>query len=266
MFRKLFAILLIFVLCVPALLPALAENTMQQGSMYVNTANGKALRFRSSKSTSADNILKEIPYGDKVYVLSWDGTWARIKYDSAVGYVVKKHLSIARPEPYETVAAARAQAAAVKQAERELRAANSKLDRSKLKSVPEYDVTVRIGVNDMTVPAYRKAELGSETVVMYGDGARLTVQAQNKSWAKVYDGITDQTGYMLLEDLEPDLVEEELLEDDDDSAPAAGGAGNDGSAADGTAEEDGTPASSEPTPVPEDYYDDLYLSEDDEDL
>ena len=86
--KRLSAFLLAAVLCCVLVLSALAAGTMQQGSMYVNTANGKALRFRSSKSTSADNILDEIPYGTKVYVTSWDGTWARIRYNSAVGYVV----------------------------------------------------------------------------------------------------------------------------------------------------------------------------------
>ena len=266
LFRKISSVLLILILFTLAAAPALADNTMQQGSMYVNTANGKALRFRSSQSTSEDNILTEIPYGTKVFVLSWNGSWARIRYNSAVGYVVKKHLSIARPEPYETVAAQRAQAAAEKQEAREIRAANAKLDRSKLRSVPEYDVTVRIGVAAMTVPAYTKADLGSAVAARYEDGARLTVQASNKSWAKVYDGASDRTGYMLLEDLESDLVEEELLDDDDDIATAAvnEAAGDTENGENASEKADELPASSEPTPVPEGYYDDLYLDEDDE--
>ena len=109
--KKILALVLALVM-VMSVASALAANTMQQGSMYVNTANGKALRFRSSKSTSADNILDEIPYGTKVYVTSWDGTWARIRYNSAVGYVVQKHLSIARPDSFEAVQAQRAEEAA----------------------------------------------------------------------------------------------------------------------------------------------------------
>lgn len=215
MFRKAFSLLLVLVCCSLILLPALAANTMQQGSMYVNTANGKALRFRSSRSTSADNVLKEIPYGAKVFVLDWDGSWARIRYDCAVGYVVQKHLSIARPEPYAEVEAQRAQAAAVRAQEKEVKAANAKLDHAKIKSVLAYDVTVRVGVSEMTVPCFRTNDLSSQVIAQYGDGARLTVLAENKSWAKIYDGAADQTGYMLLEDLEPDLVEEELLADDE---------------------------------------------------
>ena len=264
--KKIASLLLVLVLLILAVAPSLGAGTMQQGSMYVNTANGKALRFRSSKSTSANNVLTEIPYGTKVYVLSWDGSWARIRYNSAVGYVVQKHLTIARPEPFETVAAQRAQAAAVRQAERELKAANARLDRSKLRAVLGYDVAVRVGVQEMTVTAYQKADLTSAPVAYYEDGARLTIQAQNRSWAKIYDGAADLTGYMLLEDLEPDLIEEEILEDDiipsaAPNPPAALGAETQaGAASEGdSAEQNSSPE--EPTPVPQNYYDDLYLDE-----
>ena len=267
--KRVVSLLLMLVLLVSAAVPALGAGTMQQGSMYVNTANGKALRFRSSKSTSANNVLTEIPYGTKVYVLNWDGTWARVRYNSAVGYVVQKHLSIARPEPFETVVAQRAQAAAVRQAERELKAANARLDRSKLRAVVEYDVTVRVGVTEMTVTAYQKADLTSASVAHYEDGARLTVQAQNRSWAKIYDGAADLTGYMLLEDLEMDLIEEEILEDDvfPSSPPNQPAAPDAESQTEFSSEGEPMPESeqnlspAEATPVPENYYDDLYLDE-----
>lgn len=194
---------------------AALADTMQQGSMYVSTANGRALRFRSSKSTTADNILAEIPYGTKVYVLNWDGTWARIRYNSAVGYVVKKHLTIARPEPFETVQALRAQAEAQKAKEREIRAANRKLDHSRLKKTDSYDVTVRTGVDGLTAFVYKKADLTSAILRSYDEGVRLSVTAKNRDWAMVYDGARDEeVGYMLLEDLEEDIMEEEILEED----------------------------------------------------
>ena len=193
---------------------SLAEGSMQQGSMYVNTANGRALRFRSSKSTSADNVLSEIPYGTKVYVLDWDGTWARIRYNSAVGYVVKKHLTIVRPESYEAVQAQKAREEYIRQQERELKARNRKLDHSRLKQVDAYDVTVRTGVTELTALMYKKADLTSELLFSYQEGARLEVISKNRDWALVYDGAADQTGYMLLADLEEDLMEEEILEDE----------------------------------------------------
>jgi|GEM_PF-5001567 len=214
MFKRLCAACVLLTLALLLIVPAFAAD-MQQGSMYVNTANGKALRFRSSKSTSTtENILTEIPYGTKVYVLDWDGTWARIRYNSAVGYVVQKHLSIAKPEDYATVQANRETEKAEKEALKQLKAENAKLDQSKLKTVDEYDVTVRTGVEDLEVSIYKKANLTSDVVETVTEGARLVVRAENEDWAEIYDGATDQSGYMLLEDLEKDIIEDELLEDD----------------------------------------------------
>ena len=213
MYRRFGAFLLLIICCLMAVSPALAAGEMQQGSMYVNTANGKALRFRSSKSTSADNVLTEIPYGTKVYVLSWDGTWARIRYNSAVGYVVKKHLSIGRPEAYAEVTAQREAEKAEKQKLQELRQANAKLDQSRVKKVTAYDVTVVTGVRELKAKMYQKANLTATVTAEYEEGFPLVIQAQNKSWAQVYDGAADTTGYMLLEDLVIDIVEDELLED-----------------------------------------------------
>ena len=217
MFRRLLSVFLLLVLSLAILAPALAAGEMQMGSMYVNTANGKALRFRSSKSTTKDNVLTEIPYGTKVYVLSWDGTWARIRYNSAVGYVVKKHLSIARPEDYSTVSSRKAAEKAAKEAynqrQKELKAANAKLDQSKLKKVAANDVTVLTGVEDLKVPVYQKASLLAAIIAEYDEGTPLTVRAANQDWAQVYNGADDSTGYILLEDLVEDIVEEELLED-----------------------------------------------------
>ena len=251
--KRLISFLVLLVL-LAGILPAAMAADMQEGSMYVNTANGRALRFRSSKSTSPSNVLAEIPYGTKVYVLDWDGTWARVRYNGAVGYVVKKFLTIARPEPYETVVAKREaekaaqaaareaarQEAAAKKAEREaareaakqeaaakkaeqeaakaalkeLKAQNAALDQSKVKPVEEYDVTVRVGVVDLGVNLYSKPNLTSIVLTEYMDGERLVVQAQNRDWALVYNGGTDDIGYMLLEDLEPDLVENEILDEE----------------------------------------------------
>ena len=214
MFRRCMAavIVLSVLLCLCA--SAFAANSMQVGSMYVNTANGRALRFRSSKSTSADNVLAEIPYGTKVYVVNWDGTWARVRYNSAVGYVVKKHLSIARPEPYETVQAQRAAQEAIKQQEKELKAENSRLDHSRVKTVDRYDVTVRTGVAEMRANLYAEANLTGKILTSFEEGARLEVTQQNRDWARIWDPVDGYTGYMLLEELEPDIMEEELLEDE----------------------------------------------------
>jgi len=214
LFRRCMAAMIVLSVLLCLCASALAANSMQVGSMYVNTANGRALRFRSSKSTSADNVLAEIPYGTKVYVVNWDGTWARVRYNSAVGYVVKKHLSIARPEPYETVQAQRAAQEAIKQQEKELKAENSRLDHSRVKAVDRYDVTVRTGVAEMRANLYAEANLTGKILTSFEEGARLEVTQQNRDWARIWDPVDGYTGYMLLEELEPDIMEEELLEDE----------------------------------------------------
>lgn len=274
MIKRPSSIILVLVLLLGLALPAFAAD-MQEGSMYVNTANGRALRFRSEKNTNSDNILAEIPYGTKVYVLDWDSTWAKVRYNGAVGYVVKKFLTIARPKDYETVVAEReaakiaaaeakrlaaeaakaqkeadaaakkaaqeaakaqkeAEAAAKKaaqeaekaqkeaerlekEAEKErlkaLKEENAKLDQTKIQTIDEYDVTVRVGVVDLAVNLYSKPDLTSDVLAEYMDGVRLLVRAANADWALVYNGENDDVGYMLLTDLEPDVMEEEILDD-----------------------------------------------------
>ena len=272
--KRFVSLMLALLLVLGAFSAALAAK-MQEGSMYVNTANGKALRFRSSKNTDSGNILREIPYGTKVYVLDWDGTWARVRYDGVVGYVNKNYLTIARPLPHATVVAMReaekaaqkaareaarqqailkkaedaaareaakeqaaqkkAEEAAAREAEQEaarlqaamlkaeeeaaqkaanrLRIENAKLDQSTVKTIDPYDVTVRVGVVDLGVNVYERANLTSPVLTEYMDGVRLVVLGQNKDWALVYNGSSDSTGYMLRKDLEEDIVEDVLLED-----------------------------------------------------
>jgi len=81
--------------------------------------------------------------------------------------------------------------------------------------VVSYDVTVRTGTSGPSAALYEKADLTANILDYYSEGDRLTVRQANKSWARVYDGATDRMGYMLLEELEEDLFEEELLEDDE---------------------------------------------------
>lgn len=224
MTRRIIAVLLLLSLMLLCVSPSLAEG-MQTGSMYVFTPNGRALRFRTTRSTSADNVICEIPYGTKVYVLDWDGTWALIQYNGSDGYVVKKYLQIARPDPFEEVQAAakqakldKAAAAVQKELEKQERAAlqarQNKLDRSTVKTVEAYDATVQLGYDGGETNLYKKASLLSDVLQVYPDGTRLTVLAQNKDWARVYNGSLDLEGFVLLEDLIPDEVEEEMLDED----------------------------------------------------
>ena len=69
-------------------------------------------------------------------------------------------------------------------------------------------------MKDLGANLYEKADLTGEIVLTYEEGTRLEVTAKNRDWAQVYHGGTERTGFMLLEDLEEDLVEDELLEDE----------------------------------------------------
>ena len=214
MFRRVSCLTLTVLLLFCAVLPAFA-NDMKLEGMYVNTPNGKALNFRSSKSTrSDDNILDWIPYGTKVFVTNWDGTWATIKYNGATAYVVQKYLSIARPKDFSEVQADGENAKAAKELEKALKAENAKLDQSKVKKLDlPYDVTVLVEVEELAAPVYKKPSLLEEVLTRYESGTLLTVIAENKDWAEVYNGEKDETGYMLLSDLEADIMEEEVIAD-----------------------------------------------------
>ncbi len=210
--RRRIPALLLAVLLLAASLTALAEN-MQKGSMYVFTPNGKTLHFRATRSTTEDNIIMEIPYGSKVYVVSWDGTWARIQYGGETGYVVKRYLKLGPAADYEEVRAEKDQQQLEKEARQALQARQKTLDRSSVKTVPSYDVTVQLGFEGAEAVLYAKPNLLSDVLGVYPEGSRLVVRGVNRDWARVYDGAGDLTGYMLLEELSVDEVEEEELTD-----------------------------------------------------
>lgn len=193
-------------------LPVQAD-TMQKGSMYVYTPNGRSLHFRTTRSTGENNIICEIPYGTKVYVVSWDGTWARIQYSGTTGYVVKRFLHLGQPAPYEVVQAENEKKDAAKEERKALSAAQKKLDKSTIKKVAEYDATVRVDVEGGVTNLYSKSNLLSDILKICPSGTRFTVLGQNSDWAKVYDGASDKTGYVLLADLEADEVDDELILD-----------------------------------------------------
>ena len=68
-------------------------------------------------------------------------------------------------------------------------------------------------VEELAAPVYKKPSLLEEVLTRYESGTLLTVIAENKDWAEVYNGEKDETGYMLLSDLEADIMEEEVIAD-----------------------------------------------------
>lgn len=193
-------VLLLTVLVCPAF--AAGKGQMKEGSMYVNTANHKTLHFRLEPKSASDNIIGEIPYGAKVFVVSWSGGWARVKYNGMYGYVSTSFLSAGRPGQQDT-------------GEKETVSAevSDGTDSSDLKAV-SYDVTVVTETSEGTVKMLGEPRMSAPLLMLCENGTRLSVIGENRDWAQVVEGESGTTGYMLKTFLVEDLVEEEILEDE----------------------------------------------------
>lgn len=84
--KKFIAIILAIVSLMCMIIPASAEGT----TMWVHSGT---LRLRSSRSTSANNIICSIPDGMPVVVLEDLGTWSRVEYNNHTGYVMDRYLT-----------------------------------------------------------------------------------------------------------------------------------------------------------------------------
>lgn len=74
---------------------------------YVTTSNGKALNFRSTASSTADNVIATIPNGTQLIITSKGSTWCKTTYNGRAGYVMTAFLSFpaaatATPKPTKT--------------------------------------------------------------------------------------------------------------------------------------------------------------------
>lgn len=72
------------------------------GTALVKTANGGSLRMRSSPTTSANNVMMNIPYGALVTVLSRGAEWTQVRYNARDGYVMSGFLQFSSGEPVVT--------------------------------------------------------------------------------------------------------------------------------------------------------------------
>lgn len=216
--KRLICIICALMLLCAFVIPALAVN--YEGSMYVYTKNGKALRFRTSRSTTEDNVICQIPVGTKVFVLGTNGSWAKIKYNGITGWVMKGYLSPSRVDPNERSIVTKAPAAKTEKPSKQTAkpadsptatpAPASKINTkvSKVVDVEEYDVTVYPLPGEETAAIHKTPSVSAKVLVSCGEGYRLVVRGEGEGWARVYDGATDLTGYMLLDELVPDEEEE----------------------------------------------------------
>ena len=187
-----------------------SSSVVTGSTMYVYTANGKTLHLRQKANSNA-KILREIPWGAGVSVQKVSGSWAKVTYSGTTGYVVKKYLVNHRPSRSSKVTSAR-KTAGTSTAISSKNQPTRKLDSSPLdKLASPYDATVIPTGKEALM--YKKASLTSTVMNRFPEGTHVVVLAENKDWAKVYDGGKDEEGYMLLEELISDLVEEETDEE-----------------------------------------------------
>lgn len=68
---------------------------MAQQKMYINSGNGVNLREGAGTNYK---VVKAIPAGSQVKVISTDGEWAKVEYDNETGFVSQKLLTEDQPQ------------------------------------------------------------------------------------------------------------------------------------------------------------------------
>lgn len=234
MLKRVISVLCIFILVFSCISVSLAElppeeqrdeegpgygSTPSSGnSMYVYTANGKTLNLREKGKSNA-KILRVIPWGAQVKVLKSSGSWTKITYDGTTGYVVSKYLVSKRPtrRPSSKKSGKKAAPTPTPLPTR-LPASLSEitdedLDQTELIDLedPE-DVTVEPLTDDPDVPMFSEMSLKSKMLYQYSRGDHLRLVSRNENWGLVIDATNNLEGYMLLDWLVSDLIDEEVLE------------------------------------------------------
>lgn len=198
------------------------------GSLYVYTANGKTLSLRKTSSTSAD-ILRYIPWGAKVTVIGVNGSWAHVIYNGTEGYVVRKYLVSSRPSKDEKSSSSKdSSSTGTEESSGKASGKSSTTSKDKDTTVlsvkaakpedlTELDIAADASV-EPTLPAidalvYQKPDQKSKVIARHESGYQVFIRAMNEDWARIYDPETKQEGYMLLEELVMDYVEEEDIEE-----------------------------------------------------
>lgn len=192
------------------------------GSLYVYTANGKTLSLRETSSTSA-KILRYIPWGAKVNVIGINGNWAHITYNGTEGYVVRKYLVSSRPSKDEKPSSKNTSSTPTEKPSDKTSDKTSKdkdttaltVKAAKPEDLTELDIAADASV-EPTPPAidalvYQKPDQKSKVLDRHESGYQVFIRAMNEEWARIYDPETQKEGYMLLEELVMDYVEEEEI-------------------------------------------------------
>ncbi len=234
MLKRVVSVLCIFILIFSGLSVSLAElppeeqrdeegpgygSTPSSGStMYVYTANGKTLHLREKGKTGA-KILREIPWGAQVKVLKSSGSWSKVTYSGTTGYVVSKYLVSKRPtrRPSSKKSSSKADPTPtplpVRLPDSLSGITDETLDQTEPVDleIPE-EVTIEPLTDDPDVPLFSEMTLESKMLHQYSRGDHLRLVSKNENWGLVIDATNNLEGYMLLDWLVPDLIDEEILE------------------------------------------------------
>ena len=195
MTKRILIMLTAALLAAVVLIPAVSSAEVE---MYVVTQNGKGLYART-EPVVADNIIKSLPYGTKVYVDYHLGNgWTCIGWGGAydVAYVQTRFLSYDKPGPYKpsgggsgekTTTAPSKDSTTVDQM-------NSLLKNARF--VTPYQITVRPTRASGWVYMRWMPSRYSEAVTTFTDGHVLEVIAEAKDWYQVVDPDSGKTGFV----------------------------------------------------------------------
>ncbi|MDD3336034.1 MAG: SH3 domain-containing protein [Eubacteriales bacterium] len=179
--KRTLALICALILVLTTALPLTALANMQY--RYVYTSNGKSLNQRSAPITHANNRVANIPYGAKVAVDSYvnGNTWAYVEYNGKWGYVMSRYLVKNQPA---------AKAASSTSTSSQKASFNGFVEVT-------YSATVRSSAPGGFVNL-RWAPSKSEAIeAKLADGQKLTIIAQNETWAQVRVESSGAVGFIM---------------------------------------------------------------------
>lgn len=173
--KKLMTIALVVMLLLGLMVPVFASA--EGGAKWVNCPNGKTLNLRVEPSKNA-KVLKKLECGTKVELIPYSNPtagWTCVRANGTDGWVMSKFLVDSKPGKYEIT-------------ERE----------DNFRSVTAFNVAAKAlnGKTDRSVCLRVKPNKTSQSIRRLTAGDQLQVIAVGKTWDKVVDLTTGQTGYV----------------------------------------------------------------------
>ncbi len=176
--KKLMVIVMVVLMLVGLMIPVFsnAEQVGDNAEMWVNCEDGKRLNVREAPSVKA-KILYRVDSGKKVEIVEDAGYgWAKVyQQGKAVGYVKTQFLHAKKPGKYEIT-------------ERD----------DNFRAVISYKVTAlpRGKNTDQSVGLRTRPNKTAKSIRRLIAGDTLTVVAVGRTWSKVVDNSTGQTGFV----------------------------------------------------------------------